>query len=132
MNVFAALIERPVINIAPAARPPKTAERPPRKAKPTDFAVRSERAKRGAITRSLVTRFPFMANSFDLTGAECAVVQAAADGMSVRETAEHLSLTVKTVEVYRSHALIKMKRTAGAKNLHHAVVLWDRFITGRG
>lgn len=123
MNVFAALIDPPRVP-APATRKPACHDQV--------FAVRSERAKRGAITRSLATRFPHIENGFDLTGAECAVIQAAADGLCVKETARHLNLTPKTVEGYRSHALIKMKRTAGAKNLHHAVVLWDRFIAGRG
>ena len=67
-------------------------------------------------------------NPWDLPPQEQRVLDHVTCGLENEKIAEIMGLSVKTVEVYRSRAVERMKAGSSLR----AAVLWDRFAMGRG
>lgn len=109
MNPFADLT-RPIVS-----RPGDALEEP----------ARAPRAARGPMPERL--DLPVIANPWGLSPVECEVMRQSVDLLNTKEIGAALGRSPKTIEIHRE----RMKEKMGAKNLIHAVLIWDRHFRQR-
>lgn len=75
----------------------------------------------GAVLKR-VARFPVVANPWDLSPSQCAVMNALAEHFTVQRASDALHMAKKTTEVH----LTRAREAMGCVNTMQAVLMWDR------
>jgi DNA-binding NarL/FixJ family response regulator len=83
--------------------------------------VHVERGIKGAAAKANA-RFPVVPNPWNLSPAQCAVLQAILENYVLRDAALVLAMSHRTVETHMDRVRTTMK----AVNTMHAVLMWDR------